>query len=147
MANDDTEIRSLLYEYLQKQSYRATAVADGKGLRAAVATSHPDLITLDLMLPGEDGLTLCRELRAKSEIRRNPPKSEILIIFAIIGRKKAWTYVGLVALFSASAGMTCGAWVDGTSLWTLALGLAEFVVVLATLLFVAGRNIPSVKGV
>ena len=72
MVNDDTEIRSLLYEYLQKQSYRATAVADGKGLRAAVATSHPDLIILDLMLPGEDGLTLCRELRAKSEIRRNP---------------------------------------------------------------------------
>ena len=147
MANDDTEIRSLLYEYLQKQSYRATAVANGKGLRAAVATSHPDLITLDLMLPGEDGLTLCRELRAKSEIRRNPPKSEILIISAIIGRKKAWTYVGLVDLLSASAGMTYGAWVDGTSLWTLALGLAEFVVVLATLLFVAGRNIPSVKGV
>ena len=138
MANDDTEIRSLLYEYLQKQGYRATAVADGKGLRAAVATSHPDLITLDLMLPGEDGLTLCRELRAKSEI---------LIISAIIGRKKAWTYVGLVDLLSASAGMTYGAWVDGTSLWTLALGLAEFVVVLATLLFVAGRNIPSVKGV
>ena len=72
MVNDDTEIRSLLYEYLQQQGYRATAVADGKGLRAAVATSHPDLITLDLMLPGEDGLTLCRELRAKSEIRRNP---------------------------------------------------------------------------
>jgi uncharacterized membrane protein YraQ (UPF0718 family) len=71
----------------------------------------------------------------------------ILIISAIIGRKKAWTYVGLVALFSASAGMTYGAWVDGTSLWTLALGLAVFVVVLATLLFVAGRNTPSVKGV
>jgi hypothetical protein len=71
----------------------------------------------------------------------------ILIISAIIGRKKAWTYVGLVVLFSASAGMTYGAWVDGTALWTLALGLAGFVVVLATLLFFAGRNTPSVKGV
>jgi two-component system OmpR family response regulator len=58
----------LLHEYLQKQGYRVTAVADGKGLRTAVATSHPDLIILDLMLPGEDGLTLCRDLRAKSEI-------------------------------------------------------------------------------
>ncbi len=68
VVDDDTEIRSLLHEYLQKQGYRVTAVADGKGLRTAVATSHPDLIILDLMLPGEDGLTLCRDLRAKSAI-------------------------------------------------------------------------------
>lgn len=68
VVDDDTEIRSLLHEYLQKQGYRVTAAADGKGLRAAVANSHPDLIILDLMLPGEDGLTLCRELRARSEI-------------------------------------------------------------------------------
>jgi two-component system, OmpR family, response regulator len=68
VVDDDTEIRSLLREYLQKQGYRVTAVADGRGLRAAVATSHPDLIILDLMLPGEDGLTLCRDLRAKSEV-------------------------------------------------------------------------------
>lgn len=68
VVDDDNEIRSLLQEYLQKQGYRVTAVADGKGLRAAVATSHPDLTILDLMLPGEDGLTLCRDLRAKSEI-------------------------------------------------------------------------------
>ncbi len=68
VVDDDTEIRNLLHEYLQKQGYRVTAVADGKGLRSAVAVSHPDLIILDLMLPGEDGLTLCRELRAKSEI-------------------------------------------------------------------------------
>lgn len=67
VVDDDTEIRNLLHEYLQKQGYRVTAVADGKGLRTAVATSHPDLIILDLMLPGEDGLTLCRDLRAKSE--------------------------------------------------------------------------------
>lgn len=68
VVDDDTEIRNLLHEYLQKQGYRVTAVADGKGLRSAVAVSHPDLIILDLMLPGEDGLTLCRDLRAKSEI-------------------------------------------------------------------------------
>ena len=68
VVDDDTEIRTLLHEYLQKQGYRVTAAADGKALRAAVAVSRPDLIILDLMLPGEDGLTLCRELRAKSEI-------------------------------------------------------------------------------
>ncbi|MEN9783568.1 MAG: hypothetical protein RJA24_911 [Pseudomonadota bacterium] len=68
VVDDDREIRNLLSEYLQKQGYRVSAVADGKGLRAAVEASRPDLIILDLMLPGEDGLTLCRDLRAKSEI-------------------------------------------------------------------------------
>ena len=68
IVDDDAEIRELLREYLQKQGYRVSALADGKGLRAAVATSHPDVIILDLMLPGEDGLTLCRDLRARSEV-------------------------------------------------------------------------------
>jgi len=68
IADDDAEIRGLLGEYLQKQGYRATAVADGKGLRAAMEKSRPDVIVLDLMLPGEDGLALCRDLRARSEI-------------------------------------------------------------------------------
>lgn len=68
VVDDDAEIRSLLHEYLQKQGYRVTALADGRGLRAAVETSHPDVIILDVMLPGEDGLTLCRELRARSTV-------------------------------------------------------------------------------
>jgi two-component system OmpR family response regulator len=68
IVDDDAEIRGLLGEYLQKQGYRATAVADGKGLRAAMEKSRPDVIILDLMLPGEDGLALCRDLRARSEI-------------------------------------------------------------------------------
>ncbi len=68
VVDDDSQIRSLLSEYLQKQGYRVTTVADGKGLRAAMATSHPDVIILDLMLPGEDGLTLCRDLRAQSDV-------------------------------------------------------------------------------
>ncbi|MFZ2629269.1 MAG: permease [Rugosibacter sp.] len=71
----------------------------------------------------------------------------ILIITTIIGRKKAWTYVGLVALFSASAGMIYGAWIDGVSLWQLALWLALFIVSLAALLFVARRQRPSMKGI
>jgi len=47
----------------------------------------------------------------------------ILITSAIIGKLKAWTYVGLVALFSTLAGLTYGAWIDGTPLITLLLGL------------------------
>ena len=68
VVDDDRDIRELLGEYLQKQGYRVTAVADGRGLRSTLEQSRPDLIILDLMLPGEDGLSLCRDLRAKSEI-------------------------------------------------------------------------------
>jgi len=68
VVDDDTEIRTLLRDYLQKQGFRVTAVADGKALRAAVAVAHPDLVILDVMLPGEDGLTLCRDLRAQSNL-------------------------------------------------------------------------------
>ncbi|MFO1206227.1 MAG: permease [Burkholderiales bacterium] len=72
----------------------------------------------------------------------------ILIISAIIGRRKTGTYVGLVALFSATAGLTYGAWVDGTSPLLLALWLAGFIAVLAVLLAVAGRHQQSsLKGV
>lgn len=68
IVDDDREIRSLLRDFLEKNGYRATAVPDGKGMRRALEQTHVDLIVLDLMLPGEDGLTLCRELRAKSQI-------------------------------------------------------------------------------
>ena len=64
----------------------------------------------------------------------------ILIISAIIGKAKAWTYVGLVALFSATAGLIYGAWIDGTSLFLLALAVAGIIASLALLLVLAGRR-------
>jgi two-component system OmpR family response regulator len=45
-----------------------TSAADGKALRGALDTARPDLIVLDLMLPGEDGLQLCRDLRSRSNV-------------------------------------------------------------------------------
>lgn len=71
----------------------------------------------------------------------------ILIISAIIGRRKTFTYVGLVALFSAMAGFTYGAWIDGASLLTLALYLAGFIASMAMLLSLAGRRASQPKGV
>jgi two-component system OmpR family response regulator len=68
IVDDDVEIRGLLGEYLRKQGYRATAVADGRAMRSAMEKSRPDAIVLDVMLPGEDGLALCRDLRARSDI-------------------------------------------------------------------------------
>ncbi len=68
IVDDDAEIRTLLTRYLDKNGLRATAVGDGKAMWRALADGAHDLIVLDLMLPGDDGLTLCRQLRAKSEI-------------------------------------------------------------------------------
>jgi len=68
IVDDDAETRDLLREYLHKQGYRVSVAADGKGMRAALAGSRPDLVILDLMLPGEDGLQLCRDLRARSSL-------------------------------------------------------------------------------
>jgi two-component system OmpR family response regulator len=68
IVDDDAETRSLLQKYLQKQGYRVTTAPDGKGLRRALQVGRPDLIVLDLMLPGEDGLELCRDLRMRSSL-------------------------------------------------------------------------------
>jgi len=67
VVDDDAEIRNLLGEYLRKNGYNASVVADGKAMWAVLARGTVDLIVLDLMLPGDDGLTLCRKLRAQSE--------------------------------------------------------------------------------
>ena len=64
----------------------------------------------------------------------------ILMISVIIGRLKAWTYVGWVALFSTLAGLIYGAWVDGTSLGLLALYLATLITVLGIALWLVNRK-------
>ena len=68
IVDDDAEIRSLLVAYLQKNGLKASAVSDGRGMWQALDAGRVDLIVLDLMLPGDDGLTLCRKLRAKSDV-------------------------------------------------------------------------------
>jgi two-component system OmpR family response regulator len=68
VVDDDAEIRNLLREYLQKNGYRVSAVAEGKGMWAEIDAGRVDIVVLDLMLPGDDGLTLCRNLRARSEV-------------------------------------------------------------------------------
>lgn len=68
VVDDDPEIRHLLKQYLEKNGYQVTTVGDGGGMRMALDRSRIDLIVLDLMLPGTDGLELCRGLRARSKI-------------------------------------------------------------------------------
>ena len=66
IVDDDAELRELLHGYLGGNGYAVTAVADGAAMWSSIEQAAPDLIILDLMLPGEDGLSLCRDLRARS---------------------------------------------------------------------------------
>ncbi len=68
VVDDDAQIRTLLGEYLRKAGYRVTAAVDGKGMWAALEAARPDVVVLDVMLPGDDGLVLCRDLRARSPL-------------------------------------------------------------------------------
>jgi len=68
VVDDHQEIRDLLRDYLTDNGYRVSIACDGAGLREELARSPIELVILDLMLPGEDGLTLARELRGQSDI-------------------------------------------------------------------------------
>jgi two-component system OmpR family response regulator len=68
IVDDDREISALLAEYLEKNGYRTVTAGDGKAMAKALEETRVDLIVLDLNLPGEDGLTLCRNLRTRSNI-------------------------------------------------------------------------------
>jgi two-component system OmpR family response regulator len=68
IVDDDPEIRALLCKYLLKNGLRATAVADGRAMWQAIDHGRVDLVVLDVMLPGDDGLVLCRKLRARCDV-------------------------------------------------------------------------------
>ncbi len=68
IVDDDEGITALLREYLARFGFEACVAGDGVVMRAQLAARHIDLIVLDLMLPGEDGLALARDLRQHSPI-------------------------------------------------------------------------------
>ena len=68
VVDDDAEIRDLLAEYLTRNGFRVTVAGDGREMRRMLDVSRVDLIVLDVMMPGEDGLSLCRDLRARSNL-------------------------------------------------------------------------------
>ncbi len=69
VVDDDEGLRELLVRYLSDNGYEVKGVADGAAMKACLSTQAIDLILLDVMLPGEDGLSLARELGA----RGSPP--------------------------------------------------------------------------
>ncbi len=68
IVDDHREMRELVSRALVKDGFRVSGAGDGKAMRQALADARIDLVLLDLMLPGEDGLSLCRTLRAQSDI-------------------------------------------------------------------------------
>jgi two-component system, OmpR family, response regulator BaeR len=68
IVEDEPKLAALLADYLNAASYQTHIIGDGRDVVAAVRAAPPDLILLDLMLPGRDGLDVCRELRTFSEV-------------------------------------------------------------------------------
>lgn len=68
IVDDHREIRDLVSRALAKEGFRVSTAADGRAMQKVLSAGRIDLILLDLMLPGEDGLSLCRKLRAESSV-------------------------------------------------------------------------------
>src|SRR5712671_4174374 len=67
VIDDDPRLRDLLVRYLTEQGFQVQALADARDLDKKLQRDPPHLLVLDLMLPGEDGLAVCRRLRASGE--------------------------------------------------------------------------------
>jgi two-component system phosphate regulon response regulator OmpR len=67
VVDDDARIRDLLRRYLSQEGFEVLLAEDAKALNRVMTRDTVDLIVLDLMLPGEDGLSICRRLRAAND--------------------------------------------------------------------------------
>jgi two-component system, OmpR family, response regulator len=68
IVDDDAQIRDLLSDYLSRHGLRVGAFADGSSLRRFLGRAHVDLVILDIMLGAEDGLSICKRLKAESDV-------------------------------------------------------------------------------
>lgn len=68
VVDDDPRVCRLLARYLAREGYAVSTTANGEELPRLMATEQPDLVILDLVMPGKDGLTLARELRSQSDV-------------------------------------------------------------------------------
>ena len=68
VVDDHRDIRELVGRYLAQHGYRVSAAESAAALRRLLERSAPDLVVLDVMMPGEDGLSVCRYLRATTDL-------------------------------------------------------------------------------
>ena len=77
VVDDDPTVSDVVRRYLERAEYDVTLAVDGQGALDAVAARRPDLVVLDLMLPGIDGLEVCRRLRS------NDPNLPVVMLTAL----------------------------------------------------------------
>ena len=109
VVDDEREICDLVQEYLSSEGYRVSTVYDGAGMRRVMAQSPVDLVTLDLMLPGEDGLTLARWLRENSRVGIIMLTGRGEVVDHIIGLEMGADYYVAKPSTSASCWLRSGA--------------------------------------
>jgi len=68
IVEDDPEISRLVADFMRREGFEVACAVDGRAMDAVLARLRPDILILDLMLPGEDGLSICRRLRADDNI-------------------------------------------------------------------------------
>lgn len=68
VVDDNSDIRELVSRFLSEHGYRVSEAANAAALMRLLQAGTPDLIVLDILMPGEDGLSVCRNLRARSDI-------------------------------------------------------------------------------
>ncbi len=68
VCDDETDLREMLQEYLQKRGYQVSLAGDAQELRTSIELATPDLVILDINMPGEDGLSALRRLRTESDL-------------------------------------------------------------------------------
>jgi DNA-binding response OmpR family regulator len=68
VVDDEPIVREVVVRYLEREGYKTLEAADGHGARTLLERESPDLVVLDVMLPGTDGLALCRWIRSTSEL-------------------------------------------------------------------------------
>jgi DNA-binding response OmpR family regulator len=68
VVEDESVVRDVVVKYLRREGYRTLEAGDGDAACELVEREQPDLVVLDLMLPGKDGLGVCRWIRSRSEI-------------------------------------------------------------------------------
>src|SRR5687768_5356361 len=68
VVDDEPTIREVVVRYLRRDGFKTLEAADGERARELVETGEPSLVVLDVMLPGTDGLSLCRWIRSRSSL-------------------------------------------------------------------------------